>query len=171
MNDKYLIKTNRLNLRLLEQRDIMYLHPLESDPEVKEFFPDGARDRAKTEDMINRFISNYTENGLPCFLLFDLESDEFIGRAGFGLTESGEIEVGYVLHKKFWGQGYASEAVTALLEYARENIDVDYIIAYAVTENIGSTRVMEKCGMKYYKTDMAKGVECKFYKVSNHHDK
>lgn len=51
--------------------------------------------------MIKRFISAYKEKGLPCFLLFDLESDEFIGRAGFGITETGDTEVGYVLHKQF----------------------------------------------------------------------
>lgn len=164
---KYMLKTNRLGLRLLTSKDITYLYPLENDPKVKEFFPDGPRDRAKTEDMIKRFISAYEENGLPCFLLFDIDSNNFIGRAGFGLTESGETEVGYVLHKKFWGKGYASEAITALLEYAKKHIDVDYIIAYADIGNIGSTRVMEKCGMTYYKTDIAKGIECKFYKISN----
>lgn len=104
------------------------------------------------------------------FLLFDLKSSEFIGRAGFGLTESGEVEVGYVLHKKFWGNGFASEAVMALLEYAKKHIDIDYIIAYASIENIGSTRVMEKCGMISYKTDIAKGIACKFYKISNRVD-
>lgn len=164
---KYVIKTSRLKLRLLEKEDITYLHPLESDPEVKQFFPDGARDRAKTEDMIGRFITAYLEKGLPCFLLFDLQSGEFIGRAGFGLTESGETEVGYVLHKKFWGKGVASEAVTVLLEYARKNIDVDYIIAYADAGNIGSLRVMEKCGMSFYKTGIAKGIGCKFYRINN----
>ena len=164
---KYLIITNRLGLRLLVTDDITYLHPLESDSDVKQYFPDGARDRIKTEDMIKRFISAYEEKGLPCFLLFDLKTGEFIGRAGFGITETGDTEIGYVLHKKFWGQGYASEAVTALLEYAREHIDVDYIIAYADVGNIGSTRVMEKCGMKYYKTDIAKSINCKFYKIKN----
>lgn len=163
----YLIKTKHLGLRLLEASDIVYLEALESDPDVKQFFPDGPRDRAKTEDMIKRFISTYEKKHLPFFLLFDLKSDEFIGRAGFGLTESGETEIGYVLHKKFWGSGFASEAVAALLEYARKYIHVDYIMAYADKRNIGSTRVMEKCGMTYYKTDIARGIECKFYKIKN----
>src|SRR3990167_11515748 len=145
--ENYLIKTKRLGLRRLETGDIVYLEELENDPNVKEFFPDGVRDRAKTEDMIKRFISAYEEKGLPCFLLFDLESDEFIGSAGFGITETGDTEVGCVLHKQFWGKGYASEGVTTLLKYAREHINVDYTIAYADILNIGSTRVMEKCGM------------------------
>ena len=164
---KYQIETNRLGLRLLEAGDIIYLEALEIDPEVKKFFPDRQRDKAKTENMIRKFINAHHEHGLPCFLLFDLQSGEFIGRAGFGLTESGETEIGYVLHKKFWGKGIASEAVTALLEFARKQIKVDEIIAYADSANIGSTRVMEKCGMTYYKTDVAKGIECRFYKIKN----
>jgi len=165
--ENYSIKTKRLGLRLLQANDIVYLEELENDPDVKEFFPDGPRDRVKTEDMIKRFIAAYEENGLPCFLLFNLESDEFIGRAGFGITEIGDTEVGYVLHKKFWSKGYASEAVARLLKYAREHIDVDYIIAYADVGNIGSTRVMEKCGMNYYKNAIAKGIECRFYRIKN----
>lgn len=165
--ENYSIKTKRLGLRLLEAGDIVYLEELEYDPDVKQFFPNGPRDRAKTEDMIKRFIAAYKEKKLPCFLLFDLESGEFIGRAGFGITETGDTEVGYVLHKKFWGKGFASEAVVRLLKYAREHIDAGYIIAYADVGNIGSTRVMEKCGMAYYKNDIAKGIECRFYRIKN----
>ena len=163
----YSITTKRLGFRILETEDIAYLEELESDADVKRFFPNGTRNRAKTEDMIKRFIALYEEKRLPCFLLFDLESNEFIGRAGFGMAEAGETEVGYVLHKKFWGKGYASEALVKLLEYARNHFDVNDIIAYAVVDNVGSTRVMEKGGMSYYKTDIAKDRECRFYKIKN----
>jgi [ribosomal protein S5]-alanine N-acetyltransferase len=161
------IKTSRTYMRLLKQDDIDLLHPLESDDKVKLYFPGGARERAKTKDMIDRFMIAYTKNKLPCFIIFERASGEFIGRAGFGMTGSGEIEVGYVLHTKFWGRGYATEAVTALLEYAKENIAAEFIIAYADIENIGSLRVMEKCGMIYYKTEMEQDIQCKFYKIKN----
>lgn len=163
----YQINTERLLLRLLSLADLDPLCDLEADAEVKQFFPDGPRDRVKTEEMIKRFMSYYEEKKLPNFLLFDRLTNEFIGRAGFGITDSGEIEIGYVLHKKFWGKGYAAEAVKALLKYARANIDVDYIIAYADFRNTNSLRIMEKCGMRYDKTGIAKGIECKFYKISN----
>lgn len=161
----YLIRTKRLGLRLLEAGDLELLLPLESDPGVKQYFPDGPRDREKTEAMIARFLSAYELHRLPNFLLFDLQTADLVGRAGFGLTENGEIEVGYVLHKRYWGQGLASEAVLSLLEYARNHIEADAIIAYATTDNLGSTRVMEKCGMEYYKTGVTKGVECRFYRI------
>src|SRR5579862_9892024 len=134
---KYIIKTKRLGLRFLVESDIVYLEELERDPEVKKYFPDGSRDRNKTETMIKKFISYQDNNNLPCFIIFDLESSEFVGRAGFGITEENEIEVGYVLHKKFWGRGIASEAVVELLQYAKKHINADYIVAYADINNIG----------------------------------
>lgn len=164
---KYLIETKRLGLRFLKESDINYLESLENDPEVKKYFPDGPRGRGKTEDMIRRFISMHVNKGLSYFIIFDLKSEEFIGRVGFGLTDNNEIEVGYVLHKKFWGKGIASEAVSAMLTYAREHIKSDYIIAYADVGNIGSMRVMEKCGMEYYRTGMSQGVQCRFYRIKN----
>lgn len=162
---KYMIQTQRLGLRLLEQGDINYLAELHGDSDVRKFFPDGTQDREQTKARMNDFISFYKKNGLPCFMIFELDSGEFVGRAGFGLAESGETEVGYVLHKKFWGKGYASEAMTALLEWAKKNIDQDYIIAYAPIDHLASLRVMQKCGMEYYKKEFLNKVWCQFYRI------
>ena len=162
MSQPYLFKTERLGFRLVTEGDFDYLLMLSTaDPKT------WSSDSKEIEETIKNDIKHFSEKGYGAFLVFDIESGEFIGRAGFGITESGETEVGYVLHKKFWGKGYASEAVAILLKYAREHIDVDYIIAYADVGNIGSTRVMEKCGMSYYKTDIAKGIECRFYRIKN----
>src|SRR5438128_810597 len=69
---KYMIKTQRLGLRPFQQSDIDYLAELNSDPEVREFFPDGTQNREQTEARMNDFISYYKEQGLPCFVMFDL---------------------------------------------------------------------------------------------------
>lgn len=109
----------------------------------------------------------YKERGLPCFVIFDKVSKEFLGRCGFGPIETGEIEVGYLITRKFWGIGYASEALNALLDWSKKNIEADYIIAFAPLRHEASQRVMEKCGMKFYKVDFGHGVECKFYRIKN----
>lgn len=162
-----MIKTKRLGLRPFQQSDIDYLAELNSDPDVRQFFPDGTQNREQTEARMNDFISYYKEKGLPCFVMFELESGEFVGRCGFGPVETGEIEVGYLLHKKFWGKGLASEVLTALLEWANQNINADYIIAFAPIKHVASQRVMQKCGMEHYKNDIAKGIECSFYRLKN----
>jgi len=162
-----MIKTKRLGLRPFQQSDIDYLAELNSDPDVRQFFPDGTQNREQTEARMNDFIFYYKEKGLPCFVMFELESGEFVGRCGFGPVETGEIEVGYLLHKKFWGKGLASEVLTVLLEWAKQNINADYIIAFAPIEHVASQRVMQKCGMEHYKNDSAKEVQCSFYRIKN----
>ncbi|MDR3490972.1 MAG: GNAT family N-acetyltransferase [Gammaproteobacteria bacterium] len=164
---KYMIKTKRLGLRLLEKNDIKYLEKLESDPEVKKYFINGPSTREQAKARMSDFISYYEDKGLPCFVMFELESNEFIGRCGFVPAKTGEIIVGYLLHKKFWGNGYASEALIALLEWSKQNIDADYIIAFALADNTASQRVMQKCGMEHYKDDTTKGVACSFYRANN----
>lgn len=164
---KYVIKTKRLGLRHFQKSDIDHFVELGGDPDVMQFFPGGFQSREQVEVRVNDFISYYEERGLPCFVMFDLETEEFVGRCGFGLIDTGEIEVGYLLHKKFWGKGLASEALTVLLEWAKQNINSDYIIAYAPVEHIASQRVMQKCGMQHYKDDIAKGVACRFYRIKN----
>jgi ribosomal-protein-alanine N-acetyltransferase len=164
---KYLVETKRLGFRLLQKKDIDYLFQLESDPDVQEFSPSGSKTYEQTETVINEFISDYEKKGLPCFLLFNLVSGEFIGRAAFIFWESGDIEVGYSLHKKFWGKGYATEVLVFLLEWARTNIATDYISACSEADNLASLRVLEKCGMEYYKNAIEHGVECRFYRIKN----
>lgn len=55
----------------------------------------------------------------------------------------------------------------AIHKWAKQNINPNYIIAYAPVEHIASQRVMQKCGMQHYKDDVAKGVACRFYRVKN----
>jgi ribosomal-protein-alanine N-acetyltransferase len=164
------LNTKRLLFKILAKEDIIYLEKLEKDPVVKKFFPNGAhKNTQQTELMVDRFLSYYRDNGLPCFLLFEIDSNEFVGRCGFGLLESGEIEVGYVLHEKYWGSGYASEALAELLKWAQKNINADCIVAYAPLAHAASLKVMAKCGMEYYKNDIEKtgGLECGFYRIEN----
>jgi RimJ/RimL family protein N-acetyltransferase len=166
MENDLIITTRRLQLRLLQPSDIDNLLALNSDPEVRRFFPDGVQDRTQTEARIKDFLAFYQYHGLPCFVMFELASGEFVGRGGFGPI-AGEIEVGYLLHKKYWGQGYATEALAALLHWAHHNIQAEHIIAITPTEHLVSQRVVQKCAMIKYKTDTAYGVRCDFYRIKN----
>jgi ribosomal-protein-alanine N-acetyltransferase len=164
---EYLFTTERLGFRLLRPEDIDYFADLNGDPDVRAFFPDFIHNRQQSKERMDELIGYYENNGLPCFLMFLVESDEFVGRCGFGLIETGEIEVGYLLHKKFWQQGYATEALTELLLWAKKNIDADYIIAFAPTDHIASQKVMQKSGMEFYKNDIGHGLQCCFYRINN----
>lgn len=96
-------------------------------------------------------------------MVFNTQSDEFIGRAGFGDTETGEIEVGYLVLKKFWGQGYATRILKALLSWAKENINRDKVIAFTPVTHLASEKVIQKAGMAFSRKGIMKGVECVIY--------
>ncbi len=165
--DDYLIKTKHLGLRLLRKDDVKYLKHIERDPKVKEFFPEGLLSDKEIKEYINETLVLYKEKHLPSCIIFRLSGEKFIGEAYFNQLDSGEIKVGYLLHQKFWNKGYATEILKALLKWARDNIDTDYIIAYADRKNTASFRVMQKCGMKYYKKGRYLEMDCYFYRIRN----
>lgn len=56
-------------------------------------------------------------------------------------------EIGYILHPKYWGNGYATETAKLLIRYGFEKLDLNRIYARADVRNPASTRVMQKSGM------------------------
>ena len=94
-------------------------------------------------------------------------TSEMIGTSGLQpLEESGEIEVGYNLAEKYWRQGFGFECAFAWLKYGFEVAGLDRIVAVCHRDNIGSWRIMEKCGMEYERTDAHYGMECLFYAIT-----
>lgn len=71
---------------------------------------------------------------------------------GISLTnldwENKNAEVGYWLGKKYWGKGLTTEAVKLILKFGFEKLKLHRIYAHLFEENIGSKRVLEKCGFK-----------------------
>ena len=63
--------------------------------------------------------------------------------------EYGACEIGYCYGKKYWGFGYASEALRAVIKFLFEEVKMDVIYAEHMEKNIASGKVMLKCGMKY----------------------
>lgn len=164
---KYLINTAHLGMRLIREDDLKYLREVDTDPEVKRFYPEGTLTDEQMKAFINQSMTCWKEKGIPCFVIFKARNDDFVGEAYFGQLPTGEIKIGYLLHKKFWDKGYATEVLKALLNWAKIHIKTDYIIAFADNDNEASFRVMEKCGMKYYKTGNYLNMDCHYYRIKN----
>ena len=82
-------------------------------------------------------------------------NDEFIGWCGLKhIIEENEIDLGYRLFEKYWGNGYASEAAKATLDYGVNNLKLTNIIARAAKDNVASINVIKKLGLVYLKNDM-----------------
>jgi ribosomal-protein-alanine N-acetyltransferase len=67
----------------------------------------------------------------------------------FWVREDHCAEVGYVLNRRYWGQGYMAEAVRAIVGFGFRELGMNRIQARCDVPNIGSARVMEKAGMSF----------------------
>ena len=61
--------------------------------------------------------------------------------------DNAEGEFGWIINKKYWGNGYAEEAAKGILNFAVQELRVRKFVAHCDSENIGSYRVMERLGM------------------------
>lgn len=76
-------------------------------------------------------------------------SGELIGNVGLRMNsaESHEADIGYELDPDFWGQGYATEAASAILKFGFETLNLHRIWAGCVADNAASARILERIGM------------------------
>ena len=86
------------------------------------------------------------------FLHMELkESHEQVGSVGDTVTDYTPagivVHAGYFTYPKFWGNGYTTEALKKVLEFAFTEHDVYRVTTGCLTENVGSERVMQKCGL------------------------
>ena len=86
------------------------------------------------------------------FLHMELkESHEQVGSVGYTVTDNTPagklVHAGYFTYPKFWGNGYTTEALKKVLEFAFTEHDVYRVTTGCLAENVGSERVMQKCGL------------------------
>ena len=75
-------------------------------------------------------------------------NDDLIGGVGLTPTEDDFYELGYWLGVEYWEQGYATESVRGLINYAKSNIPCEKFKANVFKENVASAKVLEKNGFK-----------------------
>lgn len=95
---------------------------------------------------------DFFEKKLFCYGIELKENHECIGIIFENERHDETIEIGYALSSAYWNLGYMSEALAAVLKELMEEEKGYVFSAAAFKENVGSWRVMEKCGMKYSHT-------------------
>jgi RimJ/RimL family protein N-acetyltransferase len=148
-----MISTNRLKLRLLSRSDIFSIHHLHSLPETDEFNTLGIPDSLEvTERVIENLLYEQSREFNPSFtfVIEGKESNQFIGLISLkpGKPKYKDAEIWFKLHLDFWGQGYATEAVNAILDFGFNDLNLHRIEAGCAVDNTASGRVLEKAGMK-----------------------
>jgi RimJ/RimL family protein N-acetyltransferase len=146
-----MLETSRLILKPATIEDADNLFQLNSDPEVMRYTGDKKfHSTLEAQKIINEnLIPQFNHYKMGRFMIF-LKDGTFIGWCGLKyFLETDEVDLGYRLKRSYWGQGFATEASKACLEYGFKVLRINRIIAKAMPENIGSIKVMQKLGMTF----------------------
>ncbi len=142
------LETERLVLRAPRLEDAKDVATLANDRRIAENtrripHPYG---RADAED----FIASVNA-GPPTDIAYviTLADGTLVGACGLAMTDGPAPELGYWLGLPFWGQGIATEAVRAVIDYAFTDLGHDAVQAGARVTNPQSRRVLEKCGFQW----------------------
>ena len=140
-----IIETERLMLRAPRRGDIEAMVRLANDRRVAENtarvpHPYGIDDAERFIATVNR------QDGEAAFVI-TLDGD-LIGVCGIELRGTA-TEIGYWLGAPYWGRGYATEAVRAVIDHAFGGLGHDALASGARVSNPASRRVLEKCGFQW----------------------
>lgn len=144
---EYTIQTSRLILRPLTVADAPDVFEWVGDPVANRYMPYSLyTDVEQVKGWIRQISPDDCEFG---FVL--KETGKVIGAGSIGLNDDGKYELGYNLNRAYWGQGFATEAARALIQWAYNQLGArDFAAAY-VTANAASGGVLRKCGFQFEK--------------------
>lgn len=150
----YIIVTDRLALRRFEERDIDKLYEMLSDPQTMRFYPK-TYDREGAQNWLDYIFAEYERRGYSFFVVERGEDGAFVGQVGLlhwdDVDGREDVEVAYMLHRDYWGAGYATEAAVACRNWAFEQLGVDRVVSFIAIENAPSIAVAERSGMQQLK--------------------
>ncbi|MFI6105199.1 GNAT family N-acetyltransferase [Streptomyces sp. NPDC051310] len=145
-----ILETRRLRLRPFTVEDLDEVVALDNDPAVMRYINGGRP--ASREEIRARSLPRLLG---PGFRAAECRATgEWLGwfclapRAGGGDT----AELGYRLHRRAWGRGYATEGARALIAEGFTARGVRRVTAQTMTVNTASRRVLEKCGLTFVRT-------------------
>lgn len=144
------LPTRRLLLREFREDDVPAVLAYQSDPRYLRFYVRDERTEADARAMVSRFIGWQRERRRRKVQLAITLDGVLIGNVGLrrSSARSRVADVGFELDPEHWGNGYTTEAATALLGWGFDQLDLHRAGAHCIAENTASARVLEKLGMR-----------------------
>jgi RimJ/RimL family protein N-acetyltransferase len=145
------VTTERLLLRQWRDDDVEPLYEIVTQPEYLETMP--VQDLEHTRAQVERFRQRWADDGYCQWAACDLATSRLIGRIGllchhdWPLSDAPVPEVGWVLHRDFWGRGLATEGGQAGVDAWREHLPHEpRLYSFTTPDNQRSRGVMERLG-------------------------
>ena len=161
------IQTPRLMLRPWAATDAEAWFSMLQEEGILRYFPDSRPPpREEADAYILRHREHWDKRGYGHWAVVTPDNGEVVGWSGLEhLPELDETEVAYLLSKRVWGRGYASEAASAAIRFGFESIGLAQIIGLVHRDNIASISVLEKCGLRFSDRVTLWGMELSRYRI------
>jgi ribosomal-protein-alanine N-acetyltransferase len=145
------IDTPRLRLRAVRADDVEAIWAYGRDVEVARYVSwEPHRSKEDTRAFVASVLHAYTEGQTTQWGIEERSSGEFVGMVGLAVNEAHRsAEVGYVLRRDRWGQGYVTEATKAAIAFGFDRLGLHRIQIRMRPENVGSWKVAERCGCRF----------------------
>lgn len=147
------LMTEKITLRPWEHTDLDDLVKYANNPNIAGNMTNGFP-HPYTEEHGQHFIV-MAQSHQPTHIFAICLNNKAIG--GIGVHPQHDIhekcaELGYWLAEPYWGKGYVTQAVEELIDYAFAKFDIVRLYARPFSSNVGSQKVLEKCGFKHEAT-------------------
>jgi RimJ/RimL family protein N-acetyltransferase len=148
------LETQRLLLRQFVPTDAAFILELLNEPSFLQNIGDrGVRTLSDAERYIETGpAASYARNGFGLYLVEMKEPHQPIGMCGLIKRDSLEdVDLGYAFLPRYWSKGYAIESVLAVMQYAKNIVRLERVVAVVDPNNQGSIRVLERAGFRFEK--------------------
>lgn len=167
-----IVDLGELYLRAVEYGDYKDMFEYGSDDKVtKTLVWDSYQDITDAKASVLSVFLSRPEKGLPsAYAIIHKSDNKMIGTCDYHRVdwENSVGEIGYVLNRKYWGRGYMTLVCKALIDFGFNYLQLNKIEIGHEVKNIGSQRVIEKCGFTFIKEEYHVGLKMqgKFYELN-----
>lgn len=146
------LHTERLTLRLFNENDWRDIHEHYSDEECTKYTFGRALTEAESWRAMASMIGHWHLRGYGPYAVEDTESTKVLGMVGLWYPNDWpEPEIKWALTRRYWGQGFASEAARAVKNMAAEFIPELSLISFMHSENLASIKLAKAISAKFCK--------------------
>ena len=160
--------SSRLDFRIMDLSDAAFFMELVNTPKWIEFIGErNVKSIADAEKYIqDKMISSYEKYGFGNYAIILKDTNQVIGSVGlYKRPDFDYFDVGYALMPAFENQGYTSEAVKEILNFARQTLKHNKVLGFTAADHVASQRVLIKNGLSFIKEFEYSGDLCYLYSI------
>lgn len=166
MQPQQVVETPRLLLRPPVGRDLDPFVDIHEDPEVLHYLRSigNTAGRVAGWRIIAMIVGHWALRGYGHWTVVEKATDQIIGRVGLWYPEGWpDVELGWLIRRDRWNQGFATEAARAALDFAFYTADLPHVISMIAADNTRSIRIAEKIGETFERREVIDGVDTLVY--------